>query len=183
MNALDLAKHDEQGRKDHNDDIQKLKASGTDVSDMKYTPSLHLFGKTAQEYILDALRSIPSSHLEEALLVLPFDYTQRLLGYLVLYIGNPMLVELSMRCVLFIVKVHQTQLVSTASTREILVKIQQKLRPTLRQTSRIGFNIECMRHIQLAAKRSAEKMFMEDKLGILDELSTARKKPKLGLVS
>ena len=85
---------------------------------------LQALGKnyTAERFVLDSLRKIPGrysycflfynssfyveffSDLEAALLLLPFDYVQKLLSLLVYYLDRFQSPELCIKCAVFLIK-------------------------------------------------------------------------------
>ena len=68
-----------------------------------------LLGMEPAQYILWVLRSIKSSDLEQALLILPLGHAERLLYYLVLLLrtGHTSAAELCSRVAVFTIKTHQ----------------------------------------------------------------------------
>ncbi len=76
-----------------------------------------LWGKTASESLLQKLSDIKSTDLEETLLVLPFEYAMRLLSHLDGFLApsngkGAESAELCIRCVLFLLTIHHTQIIA-----------------------------------------------------------------------
>ncbi|OQS02446.1 hypothetical protein THRCLA_05180, partial [Thraustotheca clavata] len=99
--------------------------------DSKAQPNILLLGYSPLKFVLRSLREIRSQDLEEALLVLPFDYVQKLIKFLLQLIAAELEVELCCNSVLFLVKVHHNQIVANTSLLGELDTLWNSLRQNL----------------------------------------------------
>ncbi|WFD29685.1 beta transducin [Malassezia sp. CBS 17886] len=138
------------------------------------------------KYVLRVLEKILPTHLEDALLVLPFDRVIRLLEYVDVWIAKEWNVSLAARVLFFLLRTHHAQIVSNRVLRATLLRLrrhtrdvlqQQKVRSVARACSpqtMIGFNLAALRTLkqQEVARRTAALYERGDvPLDQLDELS------------
>lgn len=90
-----------------------------------------MLGLPSHRYILHILRGIKAPELEQALLVLPLDLAQRLLGYLVKLMGQGLETELCWRCAVFLLRVYNAQVVANRALIGTLTKLRGPLRSRL----------------------------------------------------
>ena len=74
------------------------------------TPSALLLGKTPAEFVLHTLRSVKSTDLESALLLLPYSYAVSMLRYALHLLRRGVEAEAVTKAAQFLIKVHATQL-------------------------------------------------------------------------
>lgn len=126
-------------------------------------PVLVAYGNiTPSRYVLDVLRKIRSSELDEALIVLPFSVATEMLKLLNHWLQRGWEVELSCRCLSFILRIHHNQIVAN----QVLVPVINSLREhaksqvhDLRDT--IGFNLAGLRFIQSEMEAKQETFFAD----------------------
>lgn len=139
-------------------------------------PNPFLLGYTPSRFILYILRQIKAPELEQALLLLPFQLVQRLLDYLSRLLEEGVEVELCWRCVVFVLRIHHTQIVANRTLITTLEKLRSRLRDRLLEyRDLLGFNLAALGHL----KRQVE----EDKNAYVIDLPTdqedgSRKKKK-----
>ncbi|OQS00897.1 hypothetical protein ACHHYP_02153 [Achlya hypogyna] len=142
IEAIDLAEHD-----------RKADKPGTNILMLGYSPL---------KFVLRALREIRAQDLEEALLVLPFDYVEKLIKFLLQLIAAGLEVELCCSSVLFLVKVHHNQIVANTSLLGELDALWHSLRTSLvAGKNRIGFNLAGMKYIKRQVDASKTAFFEE----------------------
>eukprot|EP00743_Colponemidia_sp_Colp-15_P004854 GILK01005231.1.p1 GENE.GILK01005231.1~~GILK01005231.1.p1 ORF type:complete len:974 (+),score=234.40 GILK01005231.1:60-2981(+) len=125
-------------------------------------PNALLLGLSVERYLLRALKAIRSGELEEALLVLPFAYVQKLFRFLNDILIQNLDIEMVARCVFFLLGVHQNQIVATNSLVPLIDSFQRNLRPKLQlYKDRVGFNMAAMRYVQREIEHSSIKFFPE----------------------
>merc|ERR1712227_230242 len=78
-------------------------------------PNILLLGLTPHNYMLRALRSVRSSDLEQALLLLPFHSVQKLIPIVRDIAKKDLDVELCSKCAVFLIQCFQPQIVATKS--------------------------------------------------------------------
>lgn len=110
-------------------------------------------------YILEVLRRIRSSELEEILLTLPFDYVKKLLIILVILLERSWDVELMVRCAAFLLKVNFGQIAASPT----LVPVVTKLEATILERSTYlrdcaGFNLMSLEHFNQNRKYQSTKV-------------------------
>ncbi|KDO29053.1 hypothetical protein SPRG_06108 [Saprolegnia parasitica CBS 223.65] len=121
-----------------------------------------LLGFSPLKYVLRSLREIRAQDLEEALLVLPFDYVQKLIKYLLQLIAAELEVELCCNSILFLVKVHHNQIVANASLLGELDTLWHSLRTNLVSAkNQIGFNLAGMKYIKRQVEANKTGYFEE----------------------
>lgn len=126
----------------------------TDSKDAPQRPAPHplltVYQTTCPErYMLETLRRIRYSELEETLLVLPFGYVIELLKALSELLSRNWEVELCCRCLFFLLRVHSGQIGATSA----LVPVVDRLRlATLDRLGKardaVGFNLAGLRFLQ-----------------------------------
>eukprot|EP00457_Paulinella_chromatophora_P001112 gb/GEZN01001114.1/.p1 GENE.gb/GEZN01001114.1/~~gb/GEZN01001114.1/.p1 ORF type:complete len:1078 (+),score=202.01 gb/GEZN01001114.1/:38-3271(+) len=101
-----------------------------------------LRGLSPEKYLLNQLMAVPSGHLEEALLVLPFEYAVTLLTYLDTFIQKEWQVELCVRALMVLLATHQNQLVSNKLISQTLLSLRKCTLDKIELLrDRIGFNM------------------------------------------
>ncbi len=97
-------------------------------------------------YVLQTFERIPAASLHDALLVLSFSQLPSLFIFLGIWAEEGRNINLTVRVLLFILKVHQKQIVSSRLMRNALESLRQKLRGTLdSRRKEVGFNLAGLR--------------------------------------
>jgi len=113
-------------------------------------PMLQAYGNISpSQYVLAILKKTRSSELEESLLVLPFSYVMDLLELLNTWMKNEWEIELTSRCITFLLKIHHNQITSNQvllSTLESLKENTHKSVSLLKD--QVGFNRAGLRFLQ-----------------------------------
>jgi len=108
-----------------------------------------LLGMTPSRFILHTLRQIKAPELEQALLVLPLVLVQRLLTYLSRLLDEGMEVELCWRCIVFVLRIHHTQIVTNRALITTLERLRSQLREKLiGYRDLLGYNMAALHHLQ-----------------------------------
>jgi U3 small nucleolar RNA-associated protein 12 len=121
-------------------------------------PNALLQASSAEQHVLKVLKAIPTSELDEALLVLPFGFVSRMVKFLQHFITKGWDIELSVKCLLFLVSVHQNQIIGNQLLLEELLDLRRQARKRLRQTKdEIGFNLAGLKFLDssINAERTA----------------------------
>jgi len=147
MEAIELLKEEEFKIEEH---AKECKETGRNLPPPQTNPMLIAFGSVSPlRYVLDVLKKVKSSELEESLLVLPFSYVIDLLRLINRWVHNSWEVELCARCLFFLLRVHHNQIVANQvlldtieSSRNIVTKQLKEIK------DQIGFNIAGMKFIQ-----------------------------------
>jgi U3 small nucleolar RNA-associated protein 12 len=121
-----------------------------------------LLGLEPAHYVLWILKSIKSAELEQSLLVLPFGHLERLVYYCTVLLRQGRGIELCSRVTIFVVKVHQNQIVADRSMTVPLRELRRLLRIRLAEArDMVGYNLAAMKLIQKAAQNRKQGFFDE----------------------
>lgn len=119
-----------------------------------------LLGLTPLPYMLRVLRMIKAPDLEQALLVLPFHYTSRLIDMLIKLARRGLDIELCAKCSVHLMRCHQTQLLHTSSLLPQMLRLRNILTESIGSyRTLIGMNVAGLRN----AKRRLDSV-QEDRL-------------------
>jgi len=113
-------------------------------------PILKAYGNVEpRRYVLDVLKKVKSSELEESLLVLPFTYVTDLLKLINHWMSNLWEVELSSRCLTFLLKIHHNQITSTQVLLPVMSSLNSSSLQAVQQLKdQVGFNRAGLRFLQ-----------------------------------
>lgn len=163
------------------EDLQQRAAAekaGQSASAIPINPVIQAaFGDAIEEvdtykYVLKVVEKVPPTHLEDALLVLPFDRVVTLLQFIDVWVTKEWNVSLSARILFFLLRTHHAQIVSNRVMRTALLRLRTHLRDVLaKQKTMLGFNLAALRYLkqQEVANRTAE--LLEHSEVPIDELS------------
>merc|ERR1712048_37698 len=147
MEAMELCKEEEHKWSEYE---QLCKSTGK----MSIAPEVHPVLKASggikpYRYVLDVLKKVRSSELEESLLVLPFEYVMNLLKLIDRWMNNNWEIELCSRCLVFLLKIHHNQI----TTNQVLLSTIESLRLNARASveslkDQVGFNLAGLKFLQ-----------------------------------
>ncbi|CAH0521766.1 unnamed protein product [Peronospora belbahrii] len=134
------------GPEDENDaDKEELSKLKTAVR----PPNMLLLGYSPLKYVLHTMRRIRPHDMEEALIVLPFDYVERLIRLLLQLISSHVELEFCCRVLLFLLKLHNSAICARVGLFTELELLWQRLRSQLVESkSRIGFNLAGLKYVK-----------------------------------
>lgn len=122
---------------------------------------------SSSTYVLQIFERIPAASLHDALLVLSFSQLPSLFDFLAIWAEEGRNISLTVRVLLFMLKVHQKQIVSSRLMRNELEELKAKLRGTLNaKRKEIGFNLAGLR---ILGRRIEE---VEEDKGWIDDVET-----------
>lgn len=135
-------------------------------------------------YMLESVKRVKYSELEETLLVLPFGYVADLLGALSELLDRGWEVEMCCRCLFFLLRVHSGQIMTTAA----LVDVVDKLRGvTLQKVEKlrdmVGFNLAGLRVLQREVDAREEVALFADATSAFKEKRKKRLKKERAILS
>lgn len=108
-----------------------------------------------RRFILEILRRIKSSELEEVLITLPFDYVRKLLIILALLLDLQWDVELLTRSATFLLRVNFGQIAACAALVPVISKLNSTIKgSTHRLLHLTGFNMITIEHLKQNRKIS-----------------------------
>ena len=120
--------------------------------------------ESIEQYMYHRLEAIPTSDMEQVLLMLPFDYLKSIFYYLEYCIANTMHIEKMIRGVLFLVKYHHQQLYSSKDLKLQLKRLKEISRKELTEyRNRIGYNVQAMQYMQDVINNKAKYLEMAEK--------------------
>lgn len=152
LDALALATSEADKWTEYAQDIAAAKAHGDSDADIA-PPARNplLLGLTPSAYLLRTLRGIRPSDVDQVLLVLPFSDALRLLRYLHHLLARRQGVELCCRAVLLLLRVHQAQLVASATLLPLLASLRAAMHGALgSHKDLVGFNVAGLRFLDKA---------------------------------
>lgn len=129
-------------------------------------PNMLLLGYSPLKYVLMTLRRIRPHEMEEALIVLPFEYVERLIRLLLALISSQLAVEFCCQVLLHVLTLHHTAICNRAELFSELELLWQRLRAQLvAGKNRIGFNLAGLKYL----KRQID----EERTGFVEEIAAA----------
>ncbi|XP_063150707.1 WD repeat-containing protein 3 [Candoia aspera] len=141
-------------------------------------PILQAYGNISPSaYVLDVLKKVKSSELEESLLVLPFSYVPDLLMLFNQYLQLGLEVELLCRVLLFLLRIHFGQITSN----QLLIQVMENLKKTtISRVSQVrdvlGFNMAGLQFLKREIEARDEVTFFADATDRFEDKKRKRKK-------
>ncbi|CCG81673.1 WD domain protein [Taphrina deformans PYCC 5710] len=117
---------------------------------------------SAERHVLNVCQKVKASHLEDALLVLPFEKVITFLTFLDLWAQREWNMPLTTKILIFLVKTHHSQIVTNHIMRPMLDAVRQHLREALqRQKDLMGFNMAALTYVRRDWVMNNQKEFSE----------------------
>ncbi|KAF3103832.1 hypothetical protein TWF569_007390 [Orbilia oligospora] len=117
---------------------------------------------SAEQYVLDTVTKVKASHLQDALLVLPFDKVIDFFRILEIWAKKEWNMPLTCRILFFLLKTHHESVVASKKTRTLLEGIRNALKEGLRrQKDEMGFNLAGVRYIKEKAGNKAQSGYLD----------------------
>jgi U3 small nucleolar RNA-associated protein 12 len=146
-------------------------------------PTPLLLGKEPPLYLLWVLKTVKQAELEQSLLVLPLGHVERLLYYLIILLKRGRGVEICARVSIFLVKTHQSQILTNLSMAVPLRELVRLVRLRIAESrDAVGYNLAALRAIarNAASKKESFLDYSDDKdkdiwagLGLGSDLAAA----------
>ena len=125
-------------------------------------PLLNALNVSAERHVLNVCSKIIASHLEDALLVLPFDKVILLFKFLDVWAKNAWAIPLTTRVLVFLIRTHHSQIIANQLMRVMLDSIRGHLRTALQQQKDLmGYNIAALTFIRREFTATTQKDFQE----------------------
>ncbi|KAL7273608.1 beta transducin [Rhizina undulata] len=122
-----------------------------------------LGGVSAEAHVLNTVQKIKASHLQDALLVLPFEKVISLLSFLDIWASKEWNIPLTCRILFFVLKTHHRQIVASKTMRAMLDSVRRNLRAALKhQKDEMGFNLAAVRYIRTGVEGMGNKEFLDE---------------------
>lgn len=133
---------------------------------------LMAYGVTGQEYVLSVLLKIKSAQLDDALLVLPFSYTLKLLKMIQIWTNKDNItsnvVNMSLICkvLFFVIRSNAKELINQKDPQIMnqILQVKEQIRGQLTGAkSQLGVNTQGLRYIKQQWKLTHETQFIDDR--------------------
>lgn len=174
MEAIDIGFEDLRAVQDYELQLQQFQSKVAGVPmPMKPTPNAILlaYNITGQEHVLNVLLKIRSSQLEDALLVLPFSYTVKLLEFIQIWtndknIGNNLVnIVVISKVLFFIIRSNAKELISQRDEelKNHLIQVKTQLRAELTKAAKqLGYNTQGLKFKRGQWKMTHEFEFIDE---------------------
>lgn len=174
MEALDVGIADVRAAQKYELQLAQFQSGKAGVSmPLKATPHAILlaYGITGPEHVLNTLLKIRSSHLEDALLVLPFSYSVQLVEFISIWTNDQNLgsnlVNVVMICkvLFFIVRVNAKELINQKDEdlKNHLTRVKKQLRGELGKAAKqLGYNTQGLKFKKSQWKMTHELEFIDE---------------------
>lgn len=167
MEALDIGIEDVEAHEEYELQLKNDKANA-----IKPTPNsiLIAYSMTGQQYVMSILVKIKSAQLDDALLVLPFSYTLKLLRFVEIWTNEKYIsknitnISLISKILYFIIKSNARELINQrdVNIKNQLIKVKQQLRGELSKTvNQLGVNTQGLKYIKQQWKLTHELEFID----------------------
>ncbi|KAF9469098.1 WD-repeat-containing protein [Collybia nuda] len=173
MEAIDLADGERATFQNYAEAMSKLpEDDAMRTQPPPRNPVLAAYDLEPDLYVLRVVEKVPSTALEDALLVLPFGKVISLMGYLNEWAQKDMNIPLASRIIFFLLKTHHHQIVANRIMRTALIPLRMHLRAALiRQKEIIGYNLAALQYIRRRNTSNRTAQFYDE----LDEESVRAK--------
>ncbi|KAJ8144842.1 hypothetical protein OY671_002078 [Metschnikowia pulcherrima] len=173
MEALDIGTADLEAQDLYQAQLRDFNTKKSAVAPSKPAPNaiLQAYGITGQEHVLSVLLKIRAAQLEDALLVLPFSYTKRLMRFIEIWTSdahlNGNLIHLAAICkvLFFVIRVNAKELVAQRdeTLRTHLIRVKSQLRGELSGAARqLGYNTQGLKFQKAQWKMHHETEFIDE---------------------
>lgn len=127
------------------------------------------------EYVLDVLKKVRASELEEALLVLPFHYVITLFSLFDEWMQAKQCIELCCKALFFLFRIHHNQIVSNHVLVDVMRSLNLSTKASINEAKgMVGFNLAALKFIQLDYQEN-DGSFFED---ISTKVKSVKKKKR-----
>ncbi|ODQ52305.1 WD domain, G-beta repeat-containing protein [Saitoella complicata NRRL Y-17804] len=132
---------------------------------------------TAERYVLDVVQKVKPAHLQDALLVLPFDKVIALLTFIDIWAAREWNIPLICRILFFLLKTHQSQIVANRINRPMLDSVRSHLRKALqKQKDVMGYNLAALRYIKREWESYNTKDFLDEEKMVEEQNKQTKKR-------
>lgn len=174
MEAIDIGIADVRAIQEYELQLKQFESNKTGVP-MPSKPTanaiLLAYNITGQQHVLNTLLKIRSSHLEDALLVLPFSYTVKLMEFIEIWTNNANLgnnlvnIVLICKVLFFIVRSNAKELISQRdeTLKNHLIRVKLQLRGELNKAAKqLGYNTQGLKFKKSQWKMTHELEFIDE---------------------
>ncbi|XP_039599660.1 WD repeat-containing protein 3 [Polypterus senegalus] len=182
MEAIELYREETRKLKEHN---AASKAAEKELSLPVMNPILIAYGNISpSQYVLDVLRKVKSSELEESLLVLPFSYIPDLLTLFNEYIQSGLDVEQICRCLFFLLRIHFGRITSNQMMLNVIDNLRKNTISKVNQIRDVlGFNLAGLQFLQREIESKEDVTFFADATDRFEEKKRKRRKREKAILA
>ncbi|XP_072441340.1 WD repeat-containing protein 3 [Chiloscyllium punctatum] len=180
MEAIELYREESMKLEEYN---QACKVSGKKLPPPT-NPILAACGNISPSlYVLDVIRKVKSSEMEESLLVLPFSYIPDLLTLFNEYIQLSLEVELICRCLFFLLRIHFGQITSNQMLLTVIDSLRKNTIGKINEMKDVlGFNMAGLQFLQREIEAKEDVSFFADATEKFQEKKRKRKKQERAIL-
>ncbi|XP_049851642.1 WD repeat-containing protein 3-like [Schistocerca gregaria] len=166
LDALELIKVEGENWALYHRDVKRLLDSG-DKNAAKHVrppPSSELTrGKDPSDYLIDVVKGIKQSEMEECLLLLPFSHVLTLIELIKTWVSQRFdLIELCSSILCFLLRIYHAQIIANKSAHATLLAIRSHTRRQLFQYKEIlGSNQAAMNHMKQKMELACQAKFFD----------------------
>ncbi|ODV80949.1 Utp12-domain-containing protein [Suhomyces tanzawaensis NRRL Y-17324] len=173
MEAMDIGIEDVEANEVYEDHLKSYQEKKSSDAPIKPTPNaiLMAFKMSGQEYVLSVVTKIRAAQLDDALLVLPFSYSLKLLRFIEIWTNsdnvtaNVVYMSLICKILFFVVRSNARELVSQKDPKikNQLLKVKEQLRGSLTKTAdQLGVNTQGLKFVKQQWKLTHETEFIDE---------------------
>lgn len=173
MEALDIGFEDVTAVEAYEAHLKLFNSGKTTVRPVRPQPNAILlaYGISGQEHVLNTITKIRPAQLDDALLVLPFSYTLKLLRLVEIWTNkqnitsNIVNIQLICRVLFFVVRSNAKELVHQRDPvlKNQLIRVKTQLRNELLQAARqLGYNTQGLKYARQQWKMAHETEFIDE---------------------
>uniref|UniRef100_A0A0N5AJ03 WD_REPEATS_REGION domain-containing protein n=1 Tax=Syphacia muris TaxID=451379 RepID=A0A0N5AJ03_9BILA len=158
-------------------------AKADDPNSAKHPLVAYLRSKSLNNFILDVISKVPSSHLEKSLLMVPFSFVPDILRALNICVTEKYKVELATRVILFLIRcvlIHFNHITNSADMVSVIDSLRTALLSSVNEIKNIyGFNFAALNLLQKEIEDSRESRMFTD---ISQYTKKSKKKVKKAII-
>ncbi|KAL0582040.1 beta transducin [Marasmius crinis-equi] len=186
IEALDLADAEREAFKQYEETISRMsEGDAMKLQPPPRNPILAGYDLEPEAYVLRVVEKIPSTALQDALLVLPFGKVVSLMNYLNIWALKQWNIPLVSRIILFLLKTHHHQIVANRIMRTSLIPLRKHLRTALhRQKEMIGYNLAALQYLRQRNGHDRTAQFFEEELdeeAVRARISDGKKRKRVSI--
>ncbi|KIY46629.1 WD-repeat-containing protein [Fistulina hepatica ATCC 64428] len=175
MEALELADNERRIFRQYHEDL--VRQPDNDTLRLQPPPRnsvLEAYDLEPEAYVLRVVEKVPSTAMQDALLVLPFGKVVSLMEYLNIWAQKGWNIILVSRIIFFLLKTHHHQIVANRIMRTSLIPLRKHLRAALQRHKQvIGYNLAALQYIQRRNDAERTAQFYEEE-GLDEEKAMVR---------
>ncbi|XP_078699593.1 WD repeat-containing protein 3-like isoform X5 [Branchiostoma floridae x Branchiostoma belcheri] len=182
MEAVEIYKEETGKMEEHRRECDAL---GKQVPPPPPHPMLLAYGNaTPLRFVLEVIKKVRSSELEEALLVLPFSYVVDLLQLLNSFLTEGWEVELTCRCLFFLLRIHQGAVTSNQVLLPVLDNLRKNTQDRVQQIrDTVGFNLAGLQFLQRDLEARDDVTFFADATERFQERKRKKKRKERAVLA